>query len=82
MNGVRASAAYTASKHAVVGFTKNTRFMYAKEGISCNAIAPDGGGDEHRSIDDQHKSVWCSQTAAWIGGHYPRITTDSAWTAY
>lgn len=40
------------------------------------------GGDEHRSIDDQHKSVWCSQTTAWIGGHYPRITTDSAWTAY
>ncbi|MNN01946.1 Cyclopentanol dehydrogenase [compost metagenome] len=40
--GVRAGAAYTASKHAVVGFTKNTGFMYAQEGIRCNAIAPGG----------------------------------------
>lgn len=40
--GARAGATYTASKHAVVGFTKNTGFMYAKEGIRCNAIAPGG----------------------------------------
>ncbi|MGE6256969.1 SDR family oxidoreductase [Heyndrickxia sporothermodurans] len=38
--GARAGAAYTASKHAVVGFTKNTGFMYAQKGIRCNAIAP------------------------------------------
>ena len=42
LNGARAGAAYTASKHAVVGFTKNTGYMYAKEGIRCNAIAPGG----------------------------------------
>lgn len=35
-----AGAAYTASKHAVVGLTKSTAFQYAKEGIRCNAIAP------------------------------------------
>jgi NAD(P)-dependent dehydrogenase (short-subunit alcohol dehydrogenase family) len=40
--GARAGAAYTASKHAVVGFTKNTGFMYAGKGIRCNAIAPGG----------------------------------------
>lgn len=40
LNGARAGAAYTASKHAVVGFTKNTGFMYAQKGIRCNAIAP------------------------------------------
>lgn len=40
--GARAGAAYTASKHAVVGFTKNTGFMYAQKGIRCNAIAPGG----------------------------------------
>lgn len=38
--GSIAGAAYTASKHAVIGFTKNTGFQYAKEGIRCNAIAP------------------------------------------
>lgn len=42
LNGARAGAAYTASKHAVVGFTKNTGYMYATEGIRCNAIAPGG----------------------------------------
>jgi NAD(P)-dependent dehydrogenase (short-subunit alcohol dehydrogenase family) len=40
--GARAGAAYTASKHAVVGLTKNTAFMYAQQGIRCNAIAPGG----------------------------------------
>ncbi|MFJ7666978.1 SDR family oxidoreductase [Lysinibacillus sp. NPDC097195] len=38
--GARAGAAYTASKHAVVGLTKNTAFMYANQNIRCNGIAP------------------------------------------
>jgi NAD(P)-dependent dehydrogenase (short-subunit alcohol dehydrogenase family) len=38
--GSRAGASYTASKHAVVGLTKNVGFQYAKLGIRCNAIAP------------------------------------------
>jgi NAD(P)-dependent dehydrogenase (short-subunit alcohol dehydrogenase family) len=42
LQGARAGATYTASKHAVVGFTKNTGFMYATKGIRCNAIAPGG----------------------------------------
>ena len=43
--GLRGSAsgvAYTASKHAVVGITRSTAFMYAKEGIRVNAVAPGG----------------------------------------
>src|SRR5690625_220423 len=40
LNGAHAGATYTASKHAVVGLTKNTAFMYAENGIRCNAIAP------------------------------------------
>lgn len=40
LNGSRAGAAYTASKHAVIGFTKNVGFQYANLGIRCNAIAP------------------------------------------
>lgn len=38
--GGRAGAAYTASKHAVVGLTKNTAFMYADKNIRTNGIAP------------------------------------------
>src|SRR5690606_32290223 len=39
-SGAHAGAAYGASKHAVIGLTKNTAFMYAPKGIRCNAIAP------------------------------------------
>ena len=40
--GSRAGAAYTASKHGVVGLTKNIGFQYSKTGIRCNGIAPGG----------------------------------------
>jgi len=42
LNGARAGAAYTSSKHALIGLTKNIGFMYASKGIRCNAIAPGG----------------------------------------
>jgi NAD(P)-dependent dehydrogenase (short-subunit alcohol dehydrogenase family) len=38
--GKIAGTSYTASKYAVIGFTKSTAFMYANKGIRCNAIAP------------------------------------------
>jgi NAD(P)-dependent dehydrogenase (short-subunit alcohol dehydrogenase family) len=40
--GSIAGAAYTASKHAVVGLTRSVGYQYAKQGIRCNAIAPGG----------------------------------------
>lgn len=42
LEGSRAGATYTASKHALIGLTKNIGFMYAQKGIKCNAIAPGG----------------------------------------
>jgi NAD(P)-dependent dehydrogenase (short-subunit alcohol dehydrogenase family) len=42
IEGGAAGAAYTASKHGLVGLTRNTAWMYAKQGIRCNAICPGG----------------------------------------
>jgi NAD(P)-dependent dehydrogenase (short-subunit alcohol dehydrogenase family) len=46
LQGTRAGVEYAATKHAVVGITRNTAFMYAKEGIRCNAICPGGVNTE------------------------------------
>lgn len=40
LKGGVAGAAYTTSKHALVGLTKSTGYLYAKSGIRCNGIAP------------------------------------------
>lgn len=40
LRGSAAGLAYTASKHAVVGITKSSAFMYAQRGIRVNAVAP------------------------------------------
>lgn len=38
--GSKGGAAYTASKHAVIGLTKHLSASYAKEGIKINAVCP------------------------------------------
>lgn len=42
LGGAAAGAAYTASKHAVIGLTKNTAWHYTMKGVRCNAIAAGG----------------------------------------
>jgi NAD(P)-dependent dehydrogenase (short-subunit alcohol dehydrogenase family) len=40
LHGGAAGVAYTSAKHALVGLTRNTAWMYAAKGIRCNAICP------------------------------------------
>lgn len=54
VGGGRAGAAYTTSKHALVGLTKNIAQFYAGKNIRCNAICPGAvetgislGGEPH-----------------------------------
>jgi NAD(P)-dependent dehydrogenase (short-subunit alcohol dehydrogenase family) len=40
LHGGAAGAAYTVSKHALLGLTRSTAWMYAKKGVRCNQICP------------------------------------------
>jgi 3-oxoacyl-[acyl-carrier protein] reductase len=40
LNGGNGGAAYTTSKHGVIGFTRQLCFDYARQGIRCNVICP------------------------------------------
>jgi len=40
LNGGNGGAAYTTSKHAVIGFTRQLCFDYARKGIRCNVLCP------------------------------------------
>lgn len=51
VRGCRAGATYTASKHAMVGLTQNTAYMYASAGIRCNVVCP--GGVETEVMNSQ-----------------------------
>lgn len=42
MRGAAAGAAYTASKHGLIGLTRNTAYTYGKQGVRCNAVMPGG----------------------------------------
>ena len=51
VRGCRAGAAYTASKHALVGISRNTAYMYVDKHIRCNVICP--GGVETEVMNSQ-----------------------------
>lgn len=40
LSGGAAGAAYTTSKHGLIGLTRSTAWMYAQRGLRCNAICP------------------------------------------
>jgi NAD(P)-dependent dehydrogenase (short-subunit alcohol dehydrogenase family) len=72
LNGAHAGATYVASKHAVVGFTKNTGYMYANKGIRCNAIAPGGVETNIASSMTNPNQFGFSRTQA-VQGVIPRV---------
>ena len=71
LHGARAGAAYTASKHALVGLTKNIGFMYAQKGIRCNAIAP--GGVNTNIGKDMKPNQFGSERCMSGGVNMPRM---------
>lgn len=42
LRGSAAGAAYTSSKHAIIGLTRHVAVVYGKDGVRANAVAPGG----------------------------------------
>ncbi|HHU38320.1 MAG TPA: SDR family oxidoreductase [Propionibacterium sp.] len=55
MRGAAAGAAYTASKHGLIGLTRNTAYTYGKLGVRCNAVMPGGVETNIMASIDQTK---------------------------
>ena len=57
IRGGAAGTAYTVAKHAAIGLTRSIAWMYAYEGIRCNAVLP-GGTDTPIARDVVVRSEW------------------------
>ncbi|MGW0835705.1 SDR family NAD(P)-dependent oxidoreductase [Streptomyces prunicolor] len=68
LRGSAAGAAYTASKHGVVGLTRSLAVMYRKQGIRANAIAP-GATATNISMDADRTT----HGPATLGPHFVNI---------
>lgn len=68
LRGSAAGAAYTASKHGVVGLTKSLAVMYRGKGIRANAIAP--GGTNTSIVVDVESSAHGPVT---LGPHFVNL---------
>lgn len=65
--GARGGAAYVASKHGLIGLTKNTAAVYSDRGIRCVAVAPGGiNTNIGRSINQPHE-IGASKLSQGVG---------------
>jgi NAD(P)-dependent dehydrogenase (short-subunit alcohol dehydrogenase family) len=67
IRGGTAGIAYTTSKHALLGQTRSVAWMYAPEGIRCNAVLPGGVATNIASTLDAPSSWALDRISPLIG---------------
>ena len=70
LRGNAAGTAYTASKHAVVGITKSSAFLYGPSGIRTNAMAP---GPTATAIEASMSSEFAKERLAPFASLVPAV---------
>ncbi|APA11162.1 hypothetical protein SS1G_11353 [Sclerotinia sclerotiorum 1980 UF-70] len=83
LSGAVAGVAYTASKHGLLGVTKNTAFRFRDEGIRCNAVCPGGvmtniiNSTNRDSLDQESNATWAPVLALHMKPGEPHITVSA-----
>jgi 3-oxoacyl-[acyl-carrier protein] reductase len=69
LNGGNGGAAYTTSKHGVIGFTRQLCFDYARKGLRCNVVCPGAveTGMTHEIFSSGDAEVMTAVKSAPIG---------------
>lgn len=71
LRGSAAGAAYTTSKHAVVGLTRSCSVMYALQGIRTNAVVP--GGVKTNIVATMSSAMGVARTGALMQANMPPV---------
>ncbi len=72
LRGGAAGCAYTTSKHALIGYTRNVAWTYRNEGIRCNAVCP-GGVETNIGTTGYPKSQWGLDRLTTVHGSAVRV---------
>ena len=67
LSGGRAGAAYTVSKHGVIGLTKSIAWMYADKGVRCNAVCPGGTATNIAESSPGYSEVGMTRLGGLLG---------------
>ncbi|NQX03428.1 SDR family oxidoreductase [Rathayibacter sp. VKM Ac-2856] len=78
LRGNAAGTAYTASKHAVVGITKSSAFLYGPAGIRTNAVAP---GPTATAIEGTMSSAFAQERLAPFFALIPQVVSADTMAA-
>lgn len=76
LRGSAAGVAYTASKHAVLGLTRSTAFIYGPDGIRTNAVAP-GGVQTSIVATPRSESAWARIEPVMQANAPPSVDADT-----
>nr|BAW27600.1 putative short-chain dehydrogenase [Aspergillus stellatus] len=78
LSGAVSGVAYTASKHGLIGVTKNVAWRFKHEGIRCNAVCPGGVSNDTGIFKDVDVSAFDKDAMAAMTPIHAAHSSDRA----